>query len=385
MKARFWLMIVLMLGLSACGRLNWLSKPVEPPAPLPRIDSPLAVESLWSLDVGGKSEERFPYLAPAIGGDRVFAASADGHVVAVALSGGKQLWAVKTGTRISAGPSWTEDTLLLGTLDGEVLALSAHDGSVRWRRQMSGEVLATPRGDQGVVVVRTLDGRVTGLNLADGNSRWVYESTVPSLTLRGTGAPLLENGFAMVGLDNGKVIALRLTDGRLAWEETVAVPAGRSEVERLVDVDGDPAVLAGGLFVVTFQGKAAGFDLRTGRRVWDRPTSSYQSLVASREEIYQVDDQSRISALELKTGNPLWTQEALLRRDLTAPALSENRLVVADAEGYVFWLDRETGQVMAQDRVDRQGISARPLAAGNGVVVIQGRGGRLAALRIRRG
>jgi outer membrane protein assembly factor BamB len=384
-KARFWLMIVLMLGLSACGRLNWLSKPVEPPAPLPRIDNPLSVESLWSLDVGGKSEERFPYLAPAIGGDRVFAASADGHVVAVALNGGKQLWAVKTGTRISAGPSWSEDTLLLGTLDGEVLALSAHDGSVRWRRQMSGEVLATPRGDQGVAVVRTLDGRVTGLNLADGSSRWVYESTVPSLTLRGTGAPLLENGFAMIGLDNGKVIALRLTDGRLAWEETVAVPTGRSEVERLVDVDGDPAVLAGGLFVVTFQGKVAGFDLRSGQRVWDRPTSSYQSLVASREEIYQVDDQSRISALELKTGNPLWTQEALLRRNLTAPALSENRLVVADAEGYVFWLDRETGQVMAQDRVDRQGISARPLAAGDGVVVIQGRGGRLAALRIRRG
>ncbi|MGB3134685.1 MAG: outer membrane protein assembly factor BamB [Candidatus Macondimonas sp.] len=385
MKARFWLMIVLMLGLSACGRLNWMSKPVEPPAPLPKIDSPLSVESLWSLDVGGKSEERFPYLAPAIGGDRVFAASADGHVVAVALSGGKQLWAVKTGTRISAGPSWTEDTLLLGTLDGEVLALSANDGSVRWRRQMSGEVLAAPRADQGVVVVRTLDGRVTGLNLADGSNRWVYASTVPSLTLRGTGAPVLENGFAMVGLDNGKVIALRLTDGRLVWEETVAAPTGRSEVERLVDVDGDPAVLAGGLFVATFQGKAAGFDLRSGQRVWDHPTSSFQSLVASREEIYLVDDKSRISALELKTGNPLWTQEALLRRGLTAPALSENRLVAADAEGYVFWLDRETGQVMARERVDRQGISARPLAAGDGVVVIQGRGGRLAALRIRRG
>ncbi len=385
MKARLWLMILLALGVSACGSLNWRSKPVEPPAPLPKIDKALLVESLWSLDVGGKSEERFPYLAPAIGGDRVYAASADGNAVAVTLSSGKPAWKIKTGARISAGPSWTENTLLLGTLDGEVLALSATDGSVRWRRQMSSEVLATPRADQGVAVVRTLDGRVTGLNLADGSNRWVYESTVPSLTLRGTGAPLLENGFAMVGLDNGKVIALRLSDGRLAWEETVAVPTGRSEVERMVDIDGDPAVLAGGLFVVTFQGKAAGFDLRTGRRVWDRQTSSYQSLVASREEIYQVDDKSRISALELKTGNPLWTEEALLRRDLTAPALTDNRLVVADAEGYVFWLDRGTGHVVAQERVDRHGISARPLAAGDGIVVVQGRGGRLAALRIRRG
>lgn len=385
MNMRFWLMLTLVLGLSACGRLGWWSKPVEPPAPLPQIDSPLAVESVWSLDVGGKSQERFPYLAPAVGGDRVFAASADGHVVAVTVSNGKQIWRTKTETRISAGPFWTEEMLLLGTLDGEVLALSTQDGSVRWRRQMSSEVLATPRADQGIVVVRTLDGRVTGLNLADGSNRWVYESTVPSLTLRGTGAPLLENGFAMVGLDNGKVIALRLTDGRLAWEETIAVPTGRSEVERLVDIDGDPAVLAGGLFVTTFQGKTAGFDLRTGRRVWDRTASSYQSLVASREELYQIDEQSRISALELQTGNPLWTQEALLRRELTAPALLEDRLVVADAEGYVFWLDRETGRVVAQERVDRQGISARPLAAGNGIVVIQGRGGRLAALRIRRG
>ena len=385
MKARIWLMILLTLGLGACSSLNWRSKPVEPPAPLPKIDGALAVESLWSLDLGGKSEERFPYLAPALGGDRIYAASADGHVVSVIPSTGKLAWEIKTGARISAGPSWVDNTLLLGTLDGEVLALSAADGSVRWRRQMSSEVLATPRAEQGVAVVRTLDGRVTGLNLADGSNRWVYESTVPSLTLRGTGAPLLENGFAVVGLDNGKVIALRITDGRLVWEETVAVPAGRSEVERLVDIDGDPAVLSGGLFVATFQGKAAGFDLRSGRRVWDRPASSYESLVASREEIYQVDDQSRISALELKTGNPLWTDESLLRRGVTAPAVTENRLVVADAEGYVFWLDRQTGHVVAEERVDRNGISANPLPIGEGVVVVQGRGGRLAALRIRRG
>lgn len=384
MKARFGLIIALSIGLAGCNALGGRRQTVDLPAPLPEIAEAQSVRWLWDVDVGGKSGERFPYLAPSTGDGRIYAASVDGRVIAVDPGKGEQVWRVKTKTRIAAGPTWVADTLLVGTLDGEVLALAAGDGEVRWRRQMSSEVLAAPRADQGVVVVRTLDGRVTGLNLEDGSTRWVYESTVPALTLRGTGAPLLENGFAMVGLDNGKVIALRLTDGRLVWEETVALPTGRSEVERLVDIDGDPALLAGGLFVTTFQGKIAGFDLRSGRRVWEREASSYQSLAASREEIYEVDDQSRVSALDLQSGDRLWNQDALRYRVLTAPVIVGGHVVVADAEGYVFWLDRETGRVVAEERVDRKGISAMPLVTGGNTVVVQGRSGRLAALSIAR-
>lgn len=382
MKARFGLIIALSIGLAGCSALGGRRQSVDLPASLPQIEEAQPVRWLWDVDVGGTSGERFPYLAPSIGDGWIYAASADGRVIAVNPADGEQVWRVKTDARIAAGPTWVADTLLVGTLDGEILALAASDGQVRWRRQMSSEVLAAPRADQGVVVVRTLDGRVTGLNLEDGSTRWIYESTVPALTLRGTGAPLLENGFAMVGLDNGKVIALRLADGRLVWEETVALPTGRSEVERLVDIDGDPALLAGGLFVATFQGKIAGFDLRSGRRVWEREASSYQSLAASREEIYEVDDQSRINALDFQTGDRLWSQDALRYRALTAPVIVGRHVVVADADGYVFWLDRETGRLVAEERVDRKGISAMPLVAGGNTVVVQGRSGRLAALSI---
>ena len=385
MNRRVLVIAALSLGLVGCSGLGGLTRTaVEPPAPLPTLTSAVAVNKRWTVDVGGKSDERFPYLAPALGGSRVYAASADGQVVAVELNSGNVAWRVKTGSRITAGPFWADETLLVGSLDGEVLALAAADGRIRWRRQMSSEVLATPRAEQGIVVVRTLDGRISGLDLNDGSTRWTHETMVPSLTLRGTGAPVLENGFAMIGLDNGKVIALRLSDGRLAWEETVAVPTGRSEVERLVDIDGDPAILAGGLFVATFQGKVAGFDLRSGRRVWDRDTSSFQSVVASDEEIYEVDDRSRVNALELQTGAVRWTQDGLLRRNLSAPALSGRHVIVADGAGYVFWLDRGTGQIKGYTRIDRQGISARPLRVGDEMVVVQGRGGRLAAVQVGR-
>ena len=385
MNRRVLVIAALSLGLAGCGGLRgWSKTAVEPPAPLPTLTSAVSVNTRWTVNVGGKSEERFPYLAPALGGSRVYAAGADGQVVAVGLNRGNVAWRVKTESRITGGAFWGGDKLLVGTLDGEVLALAATDGRIRWRRQMSSEVLATPRAEQGIVVVRTLDGRISGLDLNDGSTRWTHETTVPSLTLRGTGAPVLENGFAMIGLDNGKVIALRLSDGRLAWEETVALPTGRSEVERLVDIDGDPAVLAGGLFVATFQGKVAGFDLRSGRRVWDRDTSSFQSIVASGDEIYEVDDRSRVNALDLQTGAVRWTQEGLLRRNLSAPALSGRHVIVADGDGYVFWLDRGTGQITGYTRIDRKGISARPLRVGDETVVVQGRGGRLAAVQFGR-
>ena len=72
--------------------------------------------------------------------------------------------------------------------------------------------------------------------------------------MRGTGAPLVTNHLAVAGLSTGKVVALDTQTGVPVWEQRVAVPQGRSELERIVDIDGGLLLSGGTLYVASYQG-----------------------------------------------------------------------------------------------------------------------------------
>src|SRR5690606_29964714 len=125
-----------------------------------------------------------------------------------------------------------------GSLDGEVVALDLDSGAERWRGKVSSEVLAQPAIARGVVVVRSYDGRLFGLDATTGERRWLYDRGMPSLTLRGNSTPVIAGGTVYAGYDDGRVVALRLEDGAVAWEQVVAIGEGRTELDRMVDIDG---------------------------------------------------------------------------------------------------------------------------------------------------
>src|SRR5690606_33171637 len=150
---------------------------------------------------------------------------------------------------ISAGPGIGEGLVLVGTSEGEILALNQENGAIAWRAPVSSEVLAVPQAAAGIVVVATMDGKVAGLDAATGTRRWIHDRSVPLLTLRGASTPLLTRDRVISGFASGKLAALGLQDGRLQWEATVAVPRGRSEVERLADISADPVLLGDVVFV----------------------------------------------------------------------------------------------------------------------------------------
>ena len=128
--------------------------------------------------------------------------------------------------------------VMVGTLRGEVVALDAINGEEKWRSRVNSEVLAPPASNGDVVVVQTQDDRLIGLDASTGNQRWVYDSTPAVLTLRGTSAPIVTNRLAVAGLSTGKVVALDISNGVPVWEQRIAIPQGRSELERVVDIDG---------------------------------------------------------------------------------------------------------------------------------------------------
>lgn len=379
--------VALSLALGGCSWMgNWLHGGEDnstPPAELVSFTPSLEVETLWSTRVGVGSDKQLVKLVPAVAQDRVYAADRKGRVVAIEAASGRQVWAAETGARISAGPGLGEGLILVGTSDGEMLALDSADGALKWRAPVSSEVLSVPRGLDGVVVVATMDGKVFGLEAADGRQRWVYDRTVPVLALRGASSPALTHGRAIGGFASGKLASLDLRDGRPQWEATIAVPHGRSELERLVDISADPLLVGDVVYVVSFQGRIAAVSVDSGRIIWARDFSSYTGLAADGSQLYVVDDQSHVWALHAGNGASIWKQDKLQARSVTAPVVHGDAVVVGDFEGYLHWLSREDGAFLARTRVDDEGISTAPVVVDDTLYVL-GKGGVLKALKTHR-
>ena len=367
------------LALSGCSSFGG-DENAPAPAELEDFQPSAEIKTLWSRQVSSGVGGRHLKLYPAAQGDRVFAAGHDGDVAAYNAHTGERIWAVDTGIPVSGGPGAGFGVVVVGSSDGDVIALADADGANVWRARVSSEVLSQPAVSEQIVVVRTIDGKLFGLDTTSGEQIWVYDRDVPVLTLRGTGSPVIADDIVLAGFDSGRLVAVELAHGRLLWESHLAAPTGRTELERLVDIDGDPVVSDDVAYAVTFQGRIAALEVRTGRLLWERDMSSHAGLGAGRR-IYVTDDESRVWALDRTSGLALWRQDGLERREVTRPVEFGEYVVVADFEGRVHWLSIDDGRFVARVRSDGSGVIA-PLVATEAAVYVFGASGELTALTL---
>ncbi len=367
---RFFLFIAI-IGLSACGISDSLSDYFksdsdnsEPPAELVDIRQRLNVIKLWSEKIGSGTDNQYLKLAPVVANQRLYVADADGRIQARDATNGKQLWSIDADTHITGGPGFGENTIIIGTGEGEVITYSADDGKELWRSTVSSEILSAPQRAHNTVVVRTGDGKVFGLSGNTGKRRWVYDRTVPSLTLRGTSTPTITYDLVIAGFDGGRMAALDVRTGKLIWEASVATARGRSELERMVDIDSTPMVVEGVIYIATFQGHLSAMQVETGRVLWDRDISSYAGFGADQQNIYVTDDKSHIWAFDRFNSTSVWKQEKLHLRAITAPASIGDYIVVGDFEGYLHWMSKSSGKFVARNELCSDRIITPPIVVG---------------------
>ena len=373
----------LLAGCSSMSGLFGDEDNAEPPAKLEKISNEVEFRKLWSTRTGAGYDEQFVKLVPTVEGPYLLVAGRKGRVTALSVESGKQLWQTKTGKLISAGPGAGEELVLVGTSDAEVLALNLLDGSVVWEANVTSEVLSVPQIDLGIVVVQTVDGNVAGLSAVDGSQLWIYDRTVPTLTLRGTSTPAVEHGIVLAGFASGKLAAISTEKGFVAWETSVAIPKGRSELDRMVDVDADPIIVGTAVYVASYQGRVAVIDIQNGNLGWTRDMSSFAGLGVDFAQVYVTDQESNIWALTRDSGDSVWKQDKLFNRAVTAPEPHNNYVAVGDFEGYLHLLSRYDGHIVTRVRVDSDGISARPVSVDN-VLYVYGNGGKIAAYTLEK-
>jgi outer membrane protein assembly factor BamB len=355
----------------------------DPPSILVEYTPEIKAEVIWNESVGVGADEQSLKLIPAIGNGKVIAADREGVVQARSLTTGNLIWETETDVHFSGGPGLGAGTVILGSSDAEVVALNIETGAVLWKSAVSSEVLSVPVVANDIVIVRTTDGAVIALDEKTGGKRWNYERAVPALSIRGTGSPLIIEDKMVGGYDNGKLMALRLTDGKYVWETSIAIPKGRSEIERLVDLDVDPIMNNGVIYVASYQGGIAAISEFDGDVLWRNETiSSHSGLSNDDRYLYLTDSESHVMQLDQRSGAGLWKQKDLHQRRLTAPVAYENYVVVGDFEGYVHWLSSIDGRQLARVQVTDGPIDAKPIVVDN-TVYVYAKDGTLAALKIR--
>ena len=381
------LLVASSLLLSACANLNpmnWFGDDeVNPPAELQEIQQRVSLRRDWSVSVGDGQGDTYKELVPAIDGETIYAASSNGTVVAVEIASGDVRWRQRLDVVVTGGVGAGRGLVTLGTEDAEVIALSQTDGEELWRGPVSSEVLAAPQTNGDIVVAQTVDDKLIALDAETGERRWIYETTQPPLTLRGTSKPLItQAGTVVAGFSNGTLVSVNAADGVYRWEERVAVPEGRYDIERVIDVDGDLLLDGSRILAASYQGNLMAFDALTGRIVWGMQASSYHGMDLGFGNIYYCDDRSHIVAVRNNSEDVVWENEALQYRAISAPKAVNNYLAVADFEGYVHLLSQIDGSIVGRTRIDNDGVRANLLSRNNRLFVF-GNSGRLVSLTIQ--
>jgi outer membrane protein assembly factor BamB len=370
-----------LLLVSGCSSIPWFGGDVDPhpPTPLTDLKPEMAVKTLWSKEIGDGTEKRRLELVPAVQGNRLFVADVNGLITALGTADGKILWQRETKLPFSGGPDADASRLLIGCDNGDLVALSAADGAQIWRTAVDSEILSVPRLADGTVVLHTLNDDIYGFDVTNGKQKWRFTYTAPVLTLRGSSSPTIVGQDAIVGLSGGKLVDLNVETGVPGWEVTVSEPHGRTDLERIDDIDSDPVVMDGTIYVGTYNGDLAAVDLKSGTVLWRRVLSTYAGLAATSGMLYISDSQDNVWAARASDGAGVWKQTSLKYRHLSPPAVIGDLVAVGDFEGYIHWLSRSDGRIVARTKAAGGRITARPVAVG-GILYVYGNDGTVTAL-----
>ncbi len=349
------------VSLSSCSWISdYFDSPdnTEPPAELVEFTPDVDIVERWYLDVDEGSKNL--NLQVALSDTTAYVIDSKGLLSAIDPEKGNALWSRKTAVKVRSGPVYEAGVIYLGTRDAELVAVTADkvkDGNgVLWRTSLSSEVLALPTVTDDKVIVRMSDGRITAVSKVDGRHIWSFQRRQPLLTLRGVSRPLVNGNQVLVGLDDGHMVSLAEDTGQVIWDKAVAVPRGTTELQRIVDLDANPVIDQGSLFVASYSGKLAALSVDSGQPLWSRDLSIHSGIAISGSHVVVVDQNDAIWAIDRRTGASYWKQDMLRARRLGAPIIVGDYVLVADLEGYVHAFNIKDGHLSDRKQIDESGI-----------------------------
>lgn len=385
--------VLLTTGLMACSSNDEEEDQSKIVAELTEINQQFKPEVLWDRGVGDGIDDYFSRIKPIVAYDLVFSASREGDVVAFDVKTGKKAWQIdlsdvnnergfftsRTSALLAGGPTAGMGKVFIGSENGKIYALDAKTGDLLWQGDVKGEIITAPALDSGILVVNSASGEMKAFNATSGEEVWKIEQDVPPLTLRGLSAPVMASGGVVIGTADGNVTVYLLEKGQQGWTAEVGEATGSTELERVIDVDTAPVIFGDKIYAISSRGNLVAIELKSGRVLWKRQYSSYRHLSVHRNSIYLTNLRGHVYSIDRINGLERWSNLTLSNRGVTGPAVVDKYVVVGDFEGYLHWLDQETGEIVARHEVDSSGIYSTPTVDHN-IIYVQSRDGDIEAI-----
>lgn len=374
-RSRIFSILALTGVLSACGFMR--NSTDYDPVALTNYTPTVTPKILWETDIGSGSAYG---ISPAISGQFIYAATPSGHLSKVDLRSGQKSWQVRTSEKITGGVASDAQFVAVMTQDAKLHVFDAQTGTEKWQAQMTTIASSTPAIAQGVLVVKSDDFRVQAYDLKTGRLLWVYARTQPSFTVQRNSGILIHNGVAIVGLASGRLVALDLHNGQLKWEKLVAPTLGATELALTASVSGTPVQSAQTLCTAAYESELQCLNLAAHKadgpaQTWHYTWSSVVSPLLEGKQLYAVDDHGTVALFDItKKDQQTWLNVSLRNRGLTNPVHYQNSILVGDYQGYVHFLNAQSGELQARVSLGGGAVYANLQRTPYGVLVQNGSG-----------
>ena len=340
---------ILTFALAGCST-NKIKVEEVKPNPLPKLVQAKTLVPVFSQSVSSTSKADPLRLRLDADNGVIFAVDPNGEVTA--YQGKQRLWQKKVSKLgLSSGIEAAEGLVVVGNKKGQLFALDQATGEQKWTAQLSGAILSASLIQSGRVITVSNDDTVYAHDLATGQQVWTYNLPNVQFSLRGVATPVaLDPRTVLIASSNAYIYALDIISGVPRMQRRVAVSDGRSDIQRLNDLDGDPVVAGQFLVTTSYQGQVTVMDLASQQVVWSEDASSIQRPEVFNNTVYVAQADGKITAYSLTTGEQLWQNDSLLNRQLSNPVILGQDLVVGDLDGVLHLIDPATGQLIGRSK-----------------------------------
>lgn len=348
----------------------------------------------WSVSIEGSTPKARLASAPVIMGGRLYVIDAGAHVIAMDAKTGSKLWQTALPPEgngrslFGGGVSVVGDRAYASTGVGDVVALNIADGAIIWKKRPGGPLRGAPTLANGHVYVMSQDNQVFALNQTDGETQWTETGTLEVTGVFGVAAPAAAQGTVIAGFSSGELNAYRYENGRTLWGDALSRTSISTSVASLTDIDADPVIDRGRVFAIGQGGRMASYELVTGQRLWEINIAGISTPAVVGEWVFVVTDDAKLLCVARATGKIRWISQLKRWHSMkkksgsirwTGPVLAGNHLILVSTEGDLVYADPATGAVQSTVDMDRS-MSLPPVVAGNTLYILAD-DGKLTALR----
>ncbi len=333
-----------------------------------------ALQERWSISVGrGTNDEERLMAQPIVAGNTLFSMDSETIVSAYNLKDGAEIWSVELTPKeedddhVNGGLAYENGKVFATTGFGQVVAVAAKTGKVLWRRNVGAPVRSAPTARGNRVFAIAVTNKLFALNGETGAVLWSHSGIEEAINLLGGSSPAVDSGVVVAPYSSGELFALKVENGQELWADSLAGTRRGATSSALGTIRGRPIIDRGIVFAISNSGQFAAINLRTGRRIWERPVGGIESPWIAGDYLFVISNNTDLLALGRLNGRIYWVTALPEWEDpedregkitWTGPILASDRLIVAGSSGEALSVSPYSGKVLGKvEMLDSVSIS----------------------------